>query len=82
MGFWTIHLAVSSQKICTTILPWGKYAYKCLPMGLAMSPDVFQEQMSSIYADMPNIIVYQDDLLITSNGTIEDHLRMLDLVLQ
>jgi hypothetical protein len=35
MGFWTIPLVVPSQKVCTTILPWGKYAYKHLPMGLA-----------------------------------------------
>jgi hypothetical protein len=37
--------------------------------------------MSAIFSDMPNVIVYQDDLMITTNGTIEEHLQMLDLVL-
>jgi Reverse transcriptase (RNA-dependent DNA polymerase). len=82
MGFWTIPLAIPSQKVCTTILPWGKYAYKHLPIGLTSPPVIFKERMSSIFADMPNVIVYQDDLLITSNGAFEDHLQMLDLVLQ
>jgi hypothetical protein len=50
-------------------------------MGLAMSPDVFQELMFSIFSDMPNVIVYQDDLMIASNGSTENHLHMLDLVL-
>jgi hypothetical protein len=75
MGFWTIPRAgVPSQKVCITILPWGKYAYKCLSMGLASSLDIFQERIFSIFADMPNLIVYQDDSLIASNGAFEDHL--------
>jgi transposase InsO family protein len=37
--------------------------------------------MSSIFSDMPSVIVYQDDLMITTNGTLEEHLQMLDLVL-
>ena len=27
-GYYSIPLSKKSQKICTTILPWGKYAYK------------------------------------------------------
>jgi hypothetical protein len=64
-----IPLAIPSPKVFSTILPWGKYAYyKCLPMGLASSPDIFQQRMSSIFTNMPKVIIYQDNLLITSNG--------------
>jgi hypothetical protein len=35
MGFWTILLDKFSQRLCTIILPWGKYCYLRLPMGLA-----------------------------------------------
>ena len=32
MGYWTIRLDPDAQKICTIILPWGKYSYLRLPM--------------------------------------------------
>ena len=43
-GYYTIHLDPHSQKICTIILPWGKYQYFRLLMGVNVSPDVFQEK--------------------------------------
>jgi len=48
MGYWTICLDPDAQKICTIILPWGKYSYMRLPMGVAGSPDIFQEKMSDL----------------------------------
>ena len=42
MGYYTIRLDPDSTKICTIILPWGKYSYQRLPMGVAGSPDIFQ----------------------------------------
>jgi hypothetical protein len=33
MGYYHIPLDEYSQKLCTMILPWGKYHYKRLPMG-------------------------------------------------
>jgi len=52
-------------------------------MSICHAPDLFQESFSSIFVDMPkNAIVYQeDDLMITTNGTIKEHLQMLNLVL-
>ena len=45
MGYYTIRLVPDSQKICTVIFPWGKYSYLRLPMGIAGSPDIFQENV-------------------------------------
>ena len=42
-------LSESAQKICTTILPFGKYSYKSLPMGLASAPDIFQSIMTEMF---------------------------------
>ena len=47
-GYYHIPLDGPSSKLCTTIFPWGKYAYKRLPMGIATSPDIFQS--SSVMA--------------------------------
>jgi hypothetical protein len=41
MGLWTIPLNKHSQHLCTIILPWAKFCYLHLPMGLACSPDVY-----------------------------------------
>ena len=81
MGYFTIRLDPDSQKICTIILPWGKYSYLRLPMGVSGSPDIFQEKMSDLMQALHYVRTYLDDLLIISNGTFEDHLPKLDKVL-
>ena len=50
MGYYTIRLDPDAQKICTIILPWGKYSYLRLPMGVSGSPDFFQERMTGMMA--------------------------------
>jgi hypothetical protein len=44
MGYYHIELNLAAQEMCTIVLPWGKYRYKRLPMGVANSPDIFQEK--------------------------------------
>ena len=44
MGYYHIELHPDSRKLCTIVLPWGKYEYIKLPMGLCNSPDIFQEK--------------------------------------
>jgi hypothetical protein len=38
MGYYHIPLDLEAHKLCTAILPWGKYQYKRLPMGVETSP--------------------------------------------
>ena len=82
MGYYHIPLDEYSQKLCTTILPWGKYRYLRLPMGVKNSPDIFQMIMSDLLGDMEDVRVYLDDILITSKGTFEDHLRTMREVMR
>jgi hypothetical protein len=42
MGYYTIRLDPAASKMCTIILPWGKYSYKRLPMGFGGSADILQ----------------------------------------
>jgi hypothetical protein len=65
------------KKMCTTILPWGKYQYKRLLIGVKTSPDIFQRIMYELLGDIPNIQVYLDDIIITSNGTFEEHTAII-----
>jgi hypothetical protein len=50
-------------------------------MGIAGSPDIFQEKMSDLMAALEFIRKYLDDLLIITNGSLEDHLEKLSMVL-
>ena len=82
MGYYHIELDLTSRKLCTIVLPWGKYEYQRLPMGLCNSPDIFQEKMSSLMSDLENVRAYIDDLLILTKGDWNDHLEQLEEVLQ
>jgi hypothetical protein len=81
MGFYHIELSPETKKMCTIVLPWGKYEMQRLPMGLSNSPDVFQEKMGNLMADLEYVLSYIDDLCIQSGDTFEDHLEKVDVVL-
>ena len=81
-GYYHIPLDKATQQLCTTVLPWGKYSYERLPMGIATSPDIFQKAMNDIFGDLPYVLVSLDDILILSNDqdTFEDHLKKVKTV--
>jgi len=82
MGYYTIRLNPDAQNLCTIVLPWGKYKYKRLPMGVAGSPDIFQAKMSSLMAGLEFVRVYLDDCLVISTTTFADHLAKLEKCLK
>ena len=51
MGYYHIPLSKQAQRLCSTILPWGKYQYQRLPMGIKCSPDIFQRVMNELLGD-------------------------------
>ena len=81
-GYYHIPLDAETQKLCTTVLPWGKFSYERLPMGIATSPDVFQKAMNDIFGHLDFVLVYLDDILIMSddNDSFEDHLAKIKIV--
>jgi hypothetical protein len=82
MGYYHIPLDAYSQRLCTMILPWGKYQYLRLPMGITNSPDIFQAiMMMDVLGNLEYVRTYIDDILITTSGTFEDHLEKLNKVL-
>ena len=81
MGYYHIELSPDSKRLCTIVLPWGKYEYQRLPMGLCNSPDIFQEKMFNLVGELEYVRAYIDDLLVFTKGTIEDHFEKLGEVL-
>ena len=82
MAYYHIELNPDSKRLCTVVLPWGKYEYQRLPMGLCNSPDIFQERMSTLMGDLEYVRTYIDDLLCITNSTWDDHLEKLEEVLK
>ena len=82
MGYYTLRLDPDAQKICTIITPWGKYQYLWLPMGVNVSPDVFQDKMANLMEGLEFVRTYLDDLLVICNTTFEEHLSQLTTVLR
>ncbi len=82
MGYYTIRLDPDASKICTIIIPWGKYSYKRLPMEIAGSPDIFQAEMMKLMKSLEYVQAYIDDLLCISRNSLEDHLEKLEEVLK
>ena len=81
MGYYHIQLNPDARKYCTIVLPWGKYEYLRLPMGICNAPDIFQEKMSELMADLEFVRTYIDDVLIITSDTFEDHLTKLKITL-
>ncbi|KAL7457677.1 hypothetical protein ACHAXS_000404, partial [Conticribra weissflogii] len=55
-------LNVPSQELCIIVTPFGKYNYKCLPMGLKCTPDFAQQVMEEVLLDIDDTSVYLDDI--------------------
>ena len=41
MGYYHLELSPKLRKLCTIVLPFGKFEYQRIPMGLCNSPDIF-----------------------------------------
>ena len=81
MGYYHIELSPTSKRLCTLVFPFGKYEMQRLLMGLCNSPDIFQEKMSELMADLEFVRTYIDDLLCLTKGTFNNHLEKLQRVL-
>lgn len=79
-GYYHFLLSRSSQELCTTVLPWGYYRYKRLPIGISVAADIFQYEVSKVFIDLPFVLVYFDDILLYTKGDYLDHLTKLQIV--
>jgi len=80
-GFWSLPVDEELQSLFGFEAGGGAYTWRRLPQGWNSSPGLFQARMSQIFSDLPQVIVYMDDLLIGSEDKGE-HLRLVEEVLR
>ena len=81
MRYYHIQLIKNVSNLCTIIIPWGGYCYKCLLMGIANSPDIFQHKMNDLFHGFKFIRAYIYRHLIFLKGEWIDHAEKLGLAL-
>ena len=81
MGYYHILLTPNAPRLCTVVLPWGKYEYLGLPMGLCNSPDIFQEKMSELMVGLEFARAYLYNLLLITEENLDEHLDQLEQAL-
>eukprot|EP00957_Ditylum_brightwellii_P107530 8204508-Ditylum_brightwellii.AAC.1 len=82
MGYYDIEASPDVLNSCKLVLPWSKYEYCKLPMGLCNSPDNFQDNTNELFEEIEDVLVYIDGLLLIRKGTYEEHLKKPDKVLK
>ena len=75
-----VPLDEESRNITVISTPIGLYKYNVLPFGLATAPSIFQRVMDTILADVPECVVYIDDIIVGAQDEA-DHKRILITVL-
>lgn len=75
-GFHHLLLTEESSWKCCFATPFGVYRYLVLPYGLMNAPELFQDVLENHFSEIPNVVVWADDILVMGN-TSEEHDRAL-----
>ena len=76
-----MRLNAHSQKYLVINTHRGLFRYTRLPYGVNAAPGIFQRTMEQMLRDIPGVVVYIDDILVTG-PTGAEHLRSLGGVLK
>ena len=81
-GYWMVKLDMDSSLLTTFNTPWGGGGYRwlCLPFGLSVSSDVFQEKLDAILKPVPNVTGLADNVLAKGDSEQIHDTVMLNLL--
>ena len=79
MAYQQIPILHESKAYLTINTTKGPFAFNRLPAGISSAPGIFQRLMDALFAGIPGVCVYLDDILV-SGKTEPEHDKNLDLV--
>uniref|UniRef100_A0A0N5B6S6 RNA-directed DNA polymerase n=1 Tax=Strongyloides papillosus TaxID=174720 RepID=A0A0N5B6S6_STREA len=78
-AFFQLSLPPKSRQLYGIRTPIGNLQFKRLPQGGKVSSAIFQRTMEeTFYKLRKNCLIYCDDILLFSNGTIQDHEQLIN----
>ena len=81
MGYYRIQLRKNASNPCRFVLPYGKYLYKHLTMGVANSPEIFKQKMNYLFNGFEFICLYIYKLLVLKKRDWTEYVQKLELTL-
>ena len=79
-GYWHILLDLASSLMTTFNTSWGKFRWLCLPFGLKIASDAFQERLDRVLRLLEGVHGITNDILIHGTTDIEHDGRLLTLL--
>ncbi|GMF39879.1 unnamed protein product [Phytophthora fragariaefolia] len=76
LGYYGRRLDKKNRSLTAFCLPFGKFRYKRLPMGISTAPDEYQACMKKIVGDLDFVMVYVAVLHIRATSTLVQHALM------
>jgi len=81
-GYWQVKLDEDSRKYCTFATPFGNYRFLRMPFGVKTAPGAFQQMNFENFGDIPNVIIYFDDILIFGRTKKEHDETLMKVLLR
>ena len=81
IGCYNIELSPGTKHFCTIVVPWRKFKYQKLPLGICNSPDIFQEIISKLFEYSDAVHAYIDEINLITQNDLADHLKSLEKAL-
>ena len=75
-----LSLHEDSRDLTTFIVPDGLFRFKRCPFGLASCPSAFQAVMSKILHDIPGVVCYLDDILVSGQSSEAHDQRLAEVL--
>ncbi|KAL7460962.1 hypothetical protein ACHAXS_001397 [Conticribra weissflogii] len=80
MQYYTFELDEPSQELCVIVMPFGKYKYKHLPIGLKCAPHFALQVIEEVLRNVKDTSAYLDNIG-TFSFTWEHPILLLDKIL-
>lgn len=77
-GYWQIR---PSSKLRTFNIPWGRYRFLKLPLGIKSASEVFQQNNCETFGDIPGVHIIADDMIIAA-ASEHEHDEILHKVME